>query len=681
MTVGSFCPGQRLTLKGEPYRIHRALGEGMVFMEALTSGRMAEHRISDLLAGWQAGDLVLGDGRPLPDETALVDALNRAHLDAFQQSYTEKEQKIAKAKLVYVVRLEPLPRTSYIMAPAIFDIWEDKSLWKHTFAFAKPPHYTTVARWISAYLKADRDIRALVNRHGQKGNRVSRVDPIVQTMADDLIHTRYLTEERPSIRAILKELKGMVALRNMTRLSSERLASPTYSYLKHRIRDMAPYDVCRARYGQRAADIKFRVAGRTTLALRPLARASMDHTRMDVFVVDERTGLPLGRPWLTLIIDECTRYILGYYLGFEEPGSVSMARALRHALGVKTLMPDVQSTWDAWGLMDTLVVDNGMEFHGRALEAGAGRFGITIQFCPRKKPWFKGKVERFFGTMNTGLLAGLKGKTFSNIFLKGDYDPAKHAVLTLDTLRRVVQTWIVDVYHQEWHTSLQMTPAEAWRQGMETVDQYLPPSSMAVESAFSISTTRRLTHKGIEFDCLLYNSAELGRLRELHGDHLPVEVRTHDDDLGSIIVVAPDGKTLIKVPALESEYACGLTRWQHRVCKRYQRRLKEDEAREIKLLDARRRIRALVEADMQLASRKTRSRQQRFVQQEGANTPPPLSDPSHTSPVDASVPAENMLFTSGERVVADLPVEEPWLGGPDEIPDFPSRQRAQGDTP
>src|SRR5699024_7592053 len=155
--------------------------------------------------------------------------------------------------------------------------------------------------------------------------------------------------------------------------------------------------------------------------------------RMDVFVVDERTGLPLGRPWLTLIIDECTRYILGYYLGFEEPGSVSMARALRHALSVKTLMPDVQSAWDAWGLMDTLVVDNGMEFHGHALEAGAGRFGITIQFCPRKKPWFKGKVERFFGTMNTGLLADLKGKTFSNIFLKGDYDPAKHAVLTLDT--------------------------------------------------------------------------------------------------------------------------------------------------------------------------------------------------------------------------------------------------------
>src|SRR5690625_4015391 len=227
-----------------------------------------------------------------------------------------------------------------------------------------------------------------------------------------------------------------------------------------------------------------------------------------------------------------------------------------------------------------------------------------------------------------------------------------------------------------------MTPAEAWRRGIETVDQYLPPSSMAVESAFSASTTRRLTHKGIEFDCLVYNSAELGRLRELHGNHLPVEVRTHDDDLGFVIVVAPDGKTLIKVPALESEYARGLTRWQHRVCKRYQRRLKEDEARDIKLLDARRRIRALVEVDMQLASCKTRGRQQRFVQQdEGASTPLPVSDPSRASLVDALVSTESELSTVGERVAAETPVEEPWLGEPDEIPNFPSRRRAQGGKP
>ena len=100
--------------------------------------------------------------------------------------------------------------------------------------------------------------------------------------------------------------------------------------------------------------------------------------------------------------------------------------------------------------------------------------------------------------MNAGLLTDMKGKTFSNIFLKGDYDPAKHAVLTLATLRKVVNIWIADVYHHEEHKAPGKTPSEAWCDEVGYVDRYLPPSSIAVEAAFSKSCTRRLTHKGMD---------------------------------------------------------------------------------------------------------------------------------------------------------------------------------------
>ena len=66
---------------------------------------------------------------------------------------------------------------------------------------------------------------------------------------------------------------------------------------------------------------------------------------------------------------------------------------------------------------------NGREFHSEALEMAAGRYGITIQFCPRRKPWFKAKVERFFGTLNSGLLVDLKGKAFSSIARKRTASP------------------------------------------------------------------------------------------------------------------------------------------------------------------------------------------------------------------------------------------------------------------
>lgn len=678
MVAGSFCVGQRLFLGGQAHRVSRDLGQGLLAIEELSTGRIQEHTIEGLLHAWKTGDLVIGDGRSTQqDDNALLQAIDRAHEDAFRQSYSQEAQARAQAKLVYVQQLEHLPRTEGVMMAAIQQTWSNQSLWKKAAAFLKAPHFTTVASWIRRYQKAGRDIRALVDRHHDKGSEETRVDPIVCEIVEDLIQTRYLTEERPPLKVIHREARGMIALRNTTRPASQRLKVPSYRYVKRKVNEIAPYDRCVARFGKRVADIQFRMAGRGALAPHPLARACMDHTRMDVFVVDERSRLPLGRPWLTIVIDEYSRYVLGYYLSFEEPSNVSMTRALRHALSPKESSPDVKQPWDAWGVMETLAVDNGMEFHGRAMEAGAGRFGITIQFCPRRKPWFKGKVERFFGTLNTGVLVDMKGRTFSSIVLKGDYDPAKHAVMTLDTLRRVLHMWIVDVYHHEVHRGLEMTPAQAWNEGVARIDRYLPPSSIAVDAAFSASSLRRLTHKGIEFDLLLYNCRELGALRELYGSVIEVEVRTYDDDIGSIVVVAPDGKTLIKVPALDIEYAAGLTRWQHKVCKRFQRRLQEDDAREISLLDARNRIRALIEQDMQLTSRKTRNQQQRFLQQHEPPAPPVALPANETAIESSAIPGPRLV--EPELVMA-APHATAMNDDLDAVPTFSGRKVSKGEV-
>lgn len=691
MIGGCFSVGKGLTLNSQRHRVLRDLGEGIIAMEDLATGRITQHSVADLLKEWKAGTLILDGGATTP-QSAREKAIEGAHLDAFRQSYTEAQQDQAKARLAFVERLEKLPRTFDVMTPVIKEIWEEKKLWEKGNPLKKCPHFTTAVNWIVAYQASGRDIRSLVDRHDRKGNSAGRHPEIVQTIVRELIETRYLTQERPSLKAMRREAAGLIARRNATRLKSEQLATPSYNYFKSLVQALAPYDVYRARYGQRAADIRFRTAGRGVVAPRPLARAAMDHSRMDVFVVDDRTGLPLGRPWLTLVIDECTRYVLGYYLGFEEPSSVSMTRALRHALAPKDDCPDTRCAWDAWGVMELLVVDNGLEFHARALEAGAGRYGIDVQFCPRRKPWYKGKVERYFGTMNTGLLVDLKGKTFSSVVLRGDYDPTKHAVMSLATLRRVLQMWIVDVYHQEVHSGLGMSPQDAWSNGIQQVDRYLPPSSVAMDAAFSASCHRELTHKGIEFDSLLYNSRELGALRHLHGSHIKVEVRSCDDDLGHVVVVSPDQITLIKVPALNPEYALGLTRWQHKVCKRFQRRVQEDDAREISLLEARQRIRALIEEDMRLGSRKSRNAQQRFMGEAAPATESGASGGANqlsADPAAPAVPAPAMKSSPvpGSKKAAASPSprskskpETPQAEdeGDDSVPTFTSRKVRQG---
>lgn len=631
MAAGSFSVGQRFVLDGRPCRVFRVFGDGNVVVEDLGSGAFQNVRVPELLDAWQKGALVLGQTAEARRDSQIQEAIALAHVDAFRQSYTEEEQQQAKARLTFVERLSHLPKTAAVMVPAIKALWSETKTWAKGHILKRMPHWVTVAGWMRRYEAAGRDIRSLVDRTEFKGSREGKLHPWIQTIVDDLVSTRYLTIERPSIKSIYKDLKGLVSTRNACHLATEQLKAPSYSYLKRRIGELAPYDVYRARYGKRAADIKFRVAERNALATHALSRASMDHTRLDIFVIDEKTMLPLGRPWLTIIIDERTRYVLGLHISFEGPSNVSMSRALWHAIGIKHKDADVKCEWDAWGLMELLVVDNGLEFHSASLELAAGRFGIIIQFCPRRKPWYKGKVERFLGTLTTGLLGDLRGKTFSSFALKGDYDPAKHAVVTLQTLRRIVHIWIVDVYHQEVHSTLGMSPAEAWKEAIARIDRYLPPSSIAAEAAFSTSTTRRLTHKGIEHDLLLYNCAELGALRELYGAEIDVEIRTNDEDLGWIVVVAPDGATLTKVPALDPEYAVGLTRWQHRVCKRFKRRILDDEAREISLLDARNRIAALIEQDMGRKSRRTRNRQQRFVERKQIG--PMMNEATPTSTV------------------------------------------------
>ena len=64
-----------------------------------------------------------------------------------------------------------------------------------------------------------------------------------------------------------------------------------------------------ARWGKRAADREFAIVGPGPQTTRPLERVECDHTKLDLYVVDDRHGelIPIGRPWLTLVVDHYSR--------------------------------------------------------------------------------------------------------------------------------------------------------------------------------------------------------------------------------------------------------------------------------------------------------------------------------------------------------------------------------------
>ena len=57
---------------------------------------------------------------------------------------------------------------------------------------------------------------------------------------------------------------------------------------------------------------------------RPLEVVQIDHTEIDIIVVDELTRTPLpGRPWLTLAIDVFSRVVTRLHVSMSAPSRVS----------------------------------------------------------------------------------------------------------------------------------------------------------------------------------------------------------------------------------------------------------------------------------------------------------------------------------------------------------------------
>lgn len=657
MGMGALQLGQRLVWNDAPLKIVRQLDGGEWVLENLASGRFSEHAPTVLLAAWHVGDLRFADNPSDKPHDADVKDLLDVYGDSFRQSYPASAWEKAKVKLEFVRRLMTTPITANVLVPMIEEIWQDKSVWARRTRPAKVPAWSSVALWIRKYRNAGKDARALIDRTQDQGNKEPRYCEEVIEIVDDVIETRYLSPERPSEADVLEDVQGRVERENLCRPKSQAFRIPGISMLKTRIALIPAFDRFAARYSLTAARVKFRTSKKGAPALKPLARVSMDHYRMNLFVVDEETGLPLGRPWLSLLLDDYSRCVVGYYLGFEEPSNVSAARAIRNAIAPKdelvAMVPGMVNTWGAWGLMDVLVVDNGLELHGETVEQGCSQFGIKIQYCPRKKPWYKGKVERFFRTLDQGLTSAMPGKTFENIFKREDYDPAKHAVVTLTTLRSIVLKWVVDYYHQKPHRILQMSPAQAWQEGIGAVDQYLPTSSVILESAFSKSTTRVLSKDGIEHDSLFYQSEDLRRVRERFGNDIDVEIRVMDDDISWIIVVVPQSNSVLRVEAVDQAYTQKMTRWQHGICKRYRRLRHRRDGQKMLLLEAKEAIRVMIARDTALVKRNSRTRYKRFMGEDSlvAGRPP-------TAPLAAAAPA-----TAGSRA-AETTVQKPIVAPP-----------------
>jgi len=207
----------------------------------------------------------------------------------------------------------------------------------------------------------------------------------------------------------------------------------------------------------------------------PLSMVLIDHTKIDVMLVDEESREVIGRAYLTVVIDGDSRVVLGFYISLDPVGTVSTGMALFHAIMPKNewlrergVRDDV---WPCFGLMRAIHTDNAKEFTGQALGRFCGEYGIELLQRRKGLPSDGGIVERGFGTFMRQVGHTTEGTTFSNVGSKFSYDSEGNALLSLPEFERLFTFYITHRYHQRPHAGIGgLTPILRWKEGLLGTD-------------------------------------------------------------------------------------------------------------------------------------------------------------------------------------------------------------------
>ncbi|MDF9484544.1 DDE-type integrase/transposase/recombinase [Bacillus cereus] len=204
----------------------------------------------------------------------------------------------------------------------------------------------------------------------------------------------------------------------------------------------------------------------------------IDHTELDIELVDSKTNKSLGRPWLTLMTDAYSRKILSFFLTFDPPSYRSVMMVMRDCVRRHSRLPQI------------VVVDNGKEFSSVYFETLLAYFEVTKKTRPPAKSRFGSVIERMFGTTNTMFIHNLKGNTLIMKDVRQvtkSVNPKTHAVWTIKDLYGYLNDWFEDVYHNLSHPALGQTPLECSEQSF-TVSGFREFKLIRYDDEFKVLT-------------------------------------------------------------------------------------------------------------------------------------------------------------------------------------------------
>ena len=279
---------------------------------------------------------------------------------------------------------------------------------------------STVRRWVKRYREKGLASLADAKVRSDKG-KSRRLPPEAITLIEGLA----LQTPPRSIAAIHRQVCTIAEERGWK--------PPSYDRVRHIIKNLDPALVTLAHQGAAAYREEFDLLYRRE-ATHANAMWQADHTPLDVWLLDEASKP--AKPYLTAIEDDYSRLIVGYRLSFQVATVLTTALTLRQAIWRKN-----DPRWSACGIPSVFYTDHGSDFTSKHMEQVAADIGLELVFSEKGVPRGRGKVERFFRSVDQLFLQDVPGYSPKGY-------PEAEATLTLPAFEQRFRKWLLEDYHR-----------------------------------------------------------------------------------------------------------------------------------------------------------------------------------------------------------------------------------------
>lgn len=178
----------------------------------------------------------------------------------------------------------------------------------------------TLRRWLRAFEKAEQTLGSgyfgLLPKQYQRGNRTPRLPTSVVELVHEVIRAHYVNQKQKNA----YQVYGQVLLA----CEAHQVKPPSMRFFYNLLTQYGQQEITAARAGKRAA---YQMGGYESLdaeeilpayrAKRVFEQCEIDHTPLDIELISERSGVALGRPWLSVVFDDYCRRVMGFYLTFK----------------------------------------------------------------------------------------------------------------------------------------------------------------------------------------------------------------------------------------------------------------------------------------------------------------------------------------------------------------------------